>query len=59
MWWNFVGRSPEEIAAFRAAWQAESDQFGRGEGYRGDPPRLPAPELPRTSIQPRRNPQTA
>ncbi len=59
MWWNFVGRSHEEIAAFRAAWQAESDQFGRVEGYRGDPPRLPAPELPRTSIQPRRNPQTA
>jgi redox-sensitive bicupin YhaK (pirin superfamily) len=24
MWWNFVGRSHDEIVAFRAAWQAES-----------------------------------
>ncbi|GER23789.1 hypothetical protein NCCP1664_22840 [Zafaria cholistanensis] len=23
MWWNFVGRSHEEVAAYRAAWQAE------------------------------------
>src|SRR5699024_6826906 len=23
MWWNFVGRSHEEIAAYRAAYQAE------------------------------------
>src|SRR6185437_9912843 len=28
MWWNFVGRSHEEIAAFRQAWEAEDDQFG-------------------------------
>jgi redox-sensitive bicupin YhaK (pirin superfamily) len=25
MWWNFVGRSHEEIVAYRAAWQAEID----------------------------------
>ncbi|WP_374947216.1 pirin family protein [Agreia sp.] len=24
MWWNFVGRTHEEIVAFRAAWQAEA-----------------------------------
>jgi redox-sensitive bicupin YhaK (pirin superfamily) len=24
MWWNFVGRSHDEIAAYRAAWQAEA-----------------------------------
>ncbi|GAA4669246.1 MULTISPECIES: pirin family protein [Amycolatopsis] len=53
MWWNFVGRSHEEIAEFREAWQAGSDRFGRVEGYPGD--RLPAPELPRTRILPRRN----
>ena len=23
MWWNFVGRSHEEIVAYRAQWQAE------------------------------------
>ena len=36
MWWNFVGRSHEEIVAFRQAWEAELDQFGRVEGYDGD-----------------------
>lgn len=25
MWWNFVGRSHEEVTAYRAAWQAEID----------------------------------
>ncbi|MGH3434368.1 MAG: pirin family protein [Thermocrispum sp.] len=56
MWWNFVGRSHEEIVAFRDAWQAESDRFGRVDGYAGDPLRLPAPELPNAVIKPRRNP---
>jgi redox-sensitive bicupin YhaK (pirin superfamily) len=57
MWWNFVGRSHEEIAAFREAWQAGSDQFGSVEGYRGTVTRLPAPELPRIRIKPRHNPR--
>src|SRR5690349_21520880 len=43
MWWNFIGRSHEEIAAFREDWGA-----GRGfpevRGFDGDP--LPAPALP-------------
>jgi redox-sensitive bicupin YhaK (pirin superfamily) len=56
MWWNFVGRSHEEIAAFREAWQAGSDQFGAVEGYSGTPVRLPAPALPRARLTPRRNP---
>ncbi|WP_116100683.1 pirin family protein [Amycolatopsis thermalba] len=56
MWWNFVGRSHEEIAAYRAAWQAGSEQFGRVEGYRGAVSRLPAPELPHARIKARRNP---
>ncbi|MFI7741375.1 pirin family protein [Kocuria rhizosphaericola] len=25
MWWNFIGRSHEEVVAYRAAWQAEID----------------------------------
>jgi redox-sensitive bicupin YhaK (pirin superfamily) len=29
MWWNFVGRTHEEIVAYRAAWQAEA--LGAGE----------------------------
>ena len=54
MWWNFVGRSHDEIVRFRDAWQRESDQFGRVDGYVGDPIRLPAPELPKTRLTPRR-----
>ena len=53
MWWNFVGRSHDEIVAFREAWERESDQFGRIEGYAGTPQRLPAPALPNARIKPR------
>ncbi|MGW6441960.1 pirin family protein [Lentzea sp. NPDC055074] len=54
MWWNFVGRTHDEIAAFREEWQAEGDRFGRVEGYPGD--RLPAPPLPGGRLRPRGNP---
>ncbi|MFD4637887.1 pirin family protein [Lentzea sp. NPDC058436] len=54
MWWNFVGRTHDEIAAFREEWQAEGDRFGRVEGYGGD--RLPAPGLPGGRLRPRGNP---
>ena len=57
MWWNFVGRSHDEIAAFREEWQHESDRFGRVEGYLGTPRRLPAPALPNATLRPRRNPR--
>ena len=32
MWWNFVGRSHDEVVAFRAEWQA---QITDGRGGRG------------------------
>ncbi|MER6566758.1 pirin family protein [Streptomyces sp. NPDC001093] len=54
MWWNFIGRSHEDIAKAREDWQESSDRFGIVEGYPGD--RLPAPALPHASIKPRRNP---
>ena len=41
MWWNFVARTPEEIAAATAAWRA--GEFGSVGGYQGDP--LPPPPL--------------
>jgi redox-sensitive bicupin YhaK (pirin superfamily) len=41
MWWNFVARTPEEIAAATAAWGA--GEFGAVGGYRGEP--LKAPPL--------------
>ncbi|MFN8227587.1 MAG: pirin family protein [Mycobacterium sp.] len=54
MWWNFVGRSHEEIAEFRAQWQAQSARFGRVSGYRGATEWLPAPPMPTTRLRPRR-----
>lgn len=56
MWWNFVGRSHQEIVEFRDEWQAESARFGRVDGYTGTPRRLPAPELPNAVLKPRENP---
>jgi redox-sensitive bicupin YhaK (pirin superfamily) len=65
MWWNFVGRSHDEIAAYRSAWQAEALDEGNVDaraprfrsvhgdhGYTGSP--LPAPELPTVRLLPRR-----
>jgi hypothetical protein len=58
MWWNFIGRSHDEIVAFRARWQAdvvangdEDGPFGRVHGYAGSA--LPAPELPNIRLKPR------
>jgi redox-sensitive bicupin YhaK (pirin superfamily) len=44
MWWNFVARTPEEIARARADWE-EHRRFGEVPAYRG--PRLSAPSLVR------------
>ncbi|WP_328975264.1 pirin family protein [Streptomyces canus] len=54
MWWNFIGRSHEDIVKAREDWQAGSDRFGEVEGHPGG--RLPAPALPNAVITPRGNP---
>jgi redox-sensitive bicupin YhaK (pirin superfamily) len=54
MWWNFIGRSHEEIVQAREAWQGGSDRFGTVDGYDGE--RLPAPALPNATLAPRKNP---
>lgn len=37
MWWNFLGRSKEEISGFVADWNSgESKVFGKVEGYLGE-----------------------
>jgi redox-sensitive bicupin YhaK (pirin superfamily) len=58
MWWNFIGRSHEEIVEFRRQWQAEviadgdeRGRFGHVRGYDGRA--LPAPELPNVRLRPR------
>ncbi|MFE9396593.1 pirin family protein [Streptomyces flavidovirens] len=50
MWWNFVGRSHEEIEQARKDWM-EGTRFGEVHGYAGS--RLPAPELPPVVLKPR------
>lgn len=52
MWWNFVGRSHDEIVAAREAWEAGAERFGRVEGH-GEV-RIPAPPLPGVRLTPRR-----
>jgi redox-sensitive bicupin YhaK (pirin superfamily) len=55
MWWNFVGRSHDEIEAARGEWttavEGAATRFGRVEAYDG--PALPAPPLPGTRLRPR------
>ncbi len=64
MWWNFIGRSHDEVVQFRQQWQFEiaafaageppSTAFGRVESYPGHP--LPAPEMPGVRLRPRPRP---
>ncbi len=46
LWWNFVGRTREEMAAYAAEWNGREDGgvFGQVRGYDG--PRLMAPVVP-------------
>jgi quercetin 2,3-dioxygenase len=52
MWWNFVGRTHDEIVRYRQMWQDEDARFGEVPGYPGR--RLPAPALPNGELRPRR-----
>lgn len=53
MWWNFVGRTHDEIEQFREQWQAQAERFGEVEGYEGETLRIPAPKLPGVRLRPR------
>ena len=70
MWWNLIGRTHDEIVAFREAWEAEGrdpaaaegGRYGHVEGYVARPggtTRLPAPPLPGGTLAPRGNPRRA
>ncbi|MFE2058341.1 pirin family protein [Streptomyces sp. NPDC059446] len=50
MWWNFIGRSQDDITQAREDW-VEGVRFGDVKGYDGA--RLSAPELPPGSLKPR------
>ena len=45
MWWNFVARTRDEIAAARDDWEAGRERFGEVRAYEGA--RLNAPPLSR------------
>ena len=58
MWWNFIGRSHDEVVASREQWQHEviegtdaSGRFGAVADYPGRP--LPAPTMPTVRLKPR------
>lgn len=58
MWWNFIGRSHDEIVAFREKWQQQRDHRDQGDfGLFPDQwdHTLPAPELPNLRLTPRGN----
>ncbi|SIR89846.1 pirin family protein [Microbacterium sp. RURRCA19A] len=52
MWWNFVGRSHDEIEEAREAWEAGAARFGAVVDH--GPERVPAPPLPAVRLTPRR-----
>lgn len=58
MWWNFVGRSHEEVVEARTTWESDrvredgsNVRFGAVHGYDG--PALPAPQMPNAHLRAR------
>jgi quercetin 2,3-dioxygenase len=64
MWWNFIGRSHDEVVEYRTQWMTDvidgadpDGRFGHVDGYDGRP--LPAPEMPLLKLKPRDRPPAA
>ena len=56
MWWNFIGRSHEDVVAAREEWEASgAGRFGQVRGYVGEVSRIPAPGLPGVRLKSRGN----
>jgi redox-sensitive bicupin YhaK (pirin superfamily) len=56
MWWNFIGRTHEEVVAYRAQWERLIEVGDRSRfGLPPDDPSAPlhAPDLPRVRLRPR------
>ena len=53
MWWNFIGRSHEEIVQMRTEWNSQTERFPTFEDRIHG--RIPAPEMPNLRLAPRRN----
>ncbi len=58
MWWNFVGRSHDEIVCARQEWEEDTGRFGTVPGHGSDAGRetgrIPAPPMPGIRLTPRR-----
>lgn len=55
MWWNFIGRTHDEIVAMRDAWEdldSAHERYGSVAGHHGR--RIPAPPMPPVRLKPRR-----
>ncbi len=50
MWWNFIGRTHDDIVAMRESWM-DGDRFGEVQG--SGQSRLAAPPMPGTTLMPR------
>ncbi len=63
MWWNFLGRSHDEIVAFREQWQGDVIDGGDDVGIFGhvdyDGLAIPAPAMPTVILRSRRNSASA
>lgn len=61
MWWNFIGRSHDEIVAMREQWQQDVVHEGNPEGIFGHVEHsgstIPAPEMPHVQLRPRKLPR--
>lgn len=61
MWWNFIGRSHDEVVVAREEWEASGvpgasgGRFGSVQGYVGEVSRIPAPGLPGVRLRSRGN----
>ena len=51
MWWNFVARSHDEIRSMRSEWETKGERFPEFADHIGG--RIPAPDLPNVTLQPR------
>jgi redox-sensitive bicupin YhaK (pirin superfamily) len=52
MWWNFIGRSHDDIVRARDDWQRAAERFGHVAGHGTQV--IPAPPLPEVHLTPRR-----